>query len=175
MSEVLNFESDFVHRSKKLLLLNWDTFVKQDLEVTTLLNCLISLICLIEGSLEKKVYKINNLNLFIKEQFFYFKVLPFDFSENQILFHGYKLLTEAVNLESVPEYESLSFLKKLRNSLAHGNIKPINESSVWKAIRIWNRKPSGTKDINFIFEIDTLILLEFYRNLADVHLSSLSE
>ena len=174
MSEVLNFEFTFVDRSKKLLLNNWSALVEQDLEVTTLLNCTISLICLIEASIEKGSYQMQQLDRFIQERDFYFKASPFDISENQILSSEQKLLTELTNLQSIPKYTSLIFLKKLRNSLAHGNIKPINEPGVWKTIRIWNRKLNGAKNINFMCEIETLDLLNFYNSLADVHISSLS-
>jgi len=174
MSEILNFKFDFIARSQKLLLANWDDLSKQDLEITTLLNCTISLLCLIVASTEEDNYQVERLNDFIKDKEFYFKSFPFDIPENQILSHEQRLLTELVSVQSVPEYTSVSFIKKLRNSLAHGNIKPINALKNWKIIRVWNRKQNSAKTIDFVFEIDTSNLLAFYNSLADFYSTSLS-
>ncbi len=67
MGEILNFNRTFVERSKKVLLNNWDDLVKQELEITTVLNFTISLLCIIEDSL-KADYKVELFQNFLKTQ-----------------------------------------------------------------------------------------------------------
>ena len=54
MSEMQGFGELFVDRSVKMLNANWIKLKEQDVEVTTLVSCVLSLLCLIESGLEPK-------------------------------------------------------------------------------------------------------------------------
>lgn len=47
-------------------------------------------------------------------------------------------------------------IKKIRNGIAHQNIKGINENDKWIGVRLWNNTNTFKKDFEIIFTIEEL-------------------
>ena len=168
MSEMQGFGKLFVNRSVKMLDANWVKLKEQDVEVTTLVSCVLCLLCLIESGLEHKAGRTrleeNSLKAFFSDTPLFYKFRPDDLDENTIITNQSLLIKEEVICDDSQNNKFESLVKKIRNSFAHGNVLPINDSGKWVGIRAWNRKQNDT--IDFIFEIETEKLLDFYKKLA---------
>lgn len=174
MSQISNYNWDFVSRSRKLIANNYDSLVKQDLEVTLLVNCMISLICLIESSREEGLYVNQNLFAqFLSSYKFRAKYSPLDWGVEETINGEAFLLDGLGDNNCFKAMEVKKILKVIRNSLAHQHIKPINVDGVWFGIRIWNKIPH-TERIDFVLEINNIELKNLYNSLADIHHESVS-
>ena len=174
MTQISNYNWDFVSRSKRLIANNYDSLIKQDLEVTLLVNCMISLICLIESSMAEGSYvDATVITRFLGSYKFRTKISPFDWEDRGII-EGDEFLVEGSGDNSCfKEWGLKELLRKIRNSFAHQHIKPINVNGIWVGIRTWNKLPSTNK-INFVLEIDNIQLKDLYNTLADIHTESVS-
>ena len=172
MTQISNYNWDFVSRSKKLIANNYDSLIKQDLEVTMLVNCIISLICLIESSRDEGLYVDENLYAqFLSSYKFRAKFSPFDWEDREIVNGEGFLLDGLGDNNCFKAMEVKKILKVIRNSFAHQHIKPINADGVWFGIRVWNKIPH-TERIDFILEINNIELKNLYNSLADIHCES---
>ncbi|MDT8301623.1 MAG: HEPN family nuclease, partial [Sedimentisphaerales bacterium] len=50
----------------------------------------------------------------------------------------------------------LWLINKIRNGIAHQNIKGINENDRWIGVRLWNNTSASKKDFEIIFTIEEL-------------------
>lgn len=167
MSEMRD-RKEFVERTKEILEKEFHNFIDKDREVTFLLNCLLGLIVTV-SAIEKtegnKVLddKIDDefLALIPKTIGFVNKKNAVD--ENSDLINK-KTLTE-LNIQ-VGHWDDLKrekkswLLDKIRNGIAHLNIKWVNVDEKIMAITLWN-KPLGKKyaqkkDFEITFEIEIL-------------------
>ena len=158
MTEIKGYKIDIVKRTKEILNDFYPTFDENDREGTFLMNCLLGLIIAITES-EKKSPKL--FRGIIDEQFI--KHIP-----NRIGFIQSKNIEDDLTNHDLTEIDlnvshrndligkdKLWLISKLRNCIAHQNIKGINENEKWVGVRLWNMN-NNQKDFEIIFKISEL-------------------
>ncbi len=157
MSSSREYKIDFVRRTKELIENDFENFKSKNREVTFLMNCLLGLIVNVSENTKREKYSIFDKNM---EDFDFFDLIP----EKIAFFEGSFF---EMNENGTPEYNCKRkedfkkmmmswFLVKLRNSIAHQNIKALNRDGKWVEVKMWNIKMDGGKDFEIIFEIEQL-------------------
>ncbi|MGA2782434.1 MAG: HEPN family nuclease [Smithella sp.] len=158
MGAIEKYKIEIVKRTKEILQDFYPTFIKEDREVTFLMNCLLGLIIAITEAekIDKKLLRGKIDEEFIrnipdKVGFIQLKRIDLDLAD--------KDLTE-INLNVGHKSDLLGryklwFITRLRNCIAHQNIYGINEDSKWICVRLWNINNSK-KDFEIVFTIDEL-------------------
>jgi len=177
MGKIDNYEIDFIRRTNEILKLYYPEFEeKKEREATFLLNCLLGLIVTISEN-EKRNSKV--LNEPIDDDFLQLIPDKIGFLEkNQISKDfGDKDLTDLslkvghkLNLKG----KDVSwFINKIRNGIAHQNIKGINENGKWVGVRLinWNIKYKKN-DFEIIFSIGEL--KDFALKFSEMYLNKMS-
>ncbi|WP_162550256.1 HEPN family nuclease [Hymenobacter nivis] len=174
MSEMQGFGKLFVERSVKMLDTNWNNLKEQDVEVTTLVSCVFSLLCLIESGIEFKLGRTelekDKFERFFADVPLFYKFNPSEFTENKIITSQVHIIENSILCNDSQNRGFENLIKKIRNSFAHGNILPINKAGKWDAIRAWNRNRNDI--IDFIFEVGTEELFGVYKQLASIYKES---
>jgi hypothetical protein len=157
MSEIRD-RNDFIKRTKEILDQEYDYFKEnKDREVTFLLNCLLGTIVAVTESKDK------NLESKIDDEFL--KLLPdeigFIKTKNQGLYNISNTSTNSIEFivchkDNLKEKRKSWLLKKIRNGIAHLNIKWENEMGECKVIRLWNEPVPNIKDFEIVFTIQKL-------------------
>lgn len=157
MGAIREYSLDFPKRTIHLL----NTFREQNIDyhydVTLLMNCLLGLIVVaVENSNREKLMpgKVDNGLL---------SVLP----ENIKVRSGNKGL-RSVNNDYLKALDKIELLKKIRNGIAHQNIKGLNEGGIWAGIKLWNINEAG--QINFEMRLTTAQLYALATYIANHYL-----
>ena len=133
---ITNFEIDFIERTKNLVI-----EYNGEYKLTNLLNCLIGLIILPNERAQDDFPMVWDEE--IKDLPIYpdLKILSFEPIQ--------KIDRQSGKITYYPKTLKF-FLKKLRNGIAHQNIKPINDGNLFVGVTISNRF-QGIKDFEIEF------------------------
>lgn len=130
MAAINDYSNEFPRRTLKLLRSFMDHDINYDLDVTFLMNCILGLIVTaVEDSVRRDLIQGNVDNEMLNS-----------FPENVELKIGNQILQEYPK-EVLRARGKLSILKKIRNSIAHQNVEPINENDIWVGVSLWNIHP----------------------------------
>jgi len=184
MTGITDYPKEFVQRTLELLDEGYLFFRQRNLEVTFLLNCLLGLIVAtsenirkcesgffkrrltnneIVGSVPRKIKYVSESKMgqYINKQ----KKENQSFSYNS----NEEKNTEINLFETGNDIALITVIDKIRNGVAHQNIKPINKNGRWSGILIWNINKYGIRD--FEVEFDIYELETFARFVASKYLS----
>ena len=138
MSEIINYRIDFIQRTREILEANYQSFENKDREVTFLLNCLLGLIVTISENekREKKIFKDNINDDFLtiipdKVGFVESYRVDDDLTSTDLT----ELNVKVGHKNDLKGKSQLWFINKIRNGIAHQNIKGINEDKKWIGVR----------------------------------------
>lgn len=172
--ESLVYPIDIVQRTKKMLEDHFEYFVKNDMEVTFLINCLLGLI--IAVSENNKL--INDFKQVINADKNFYNIIPKkvgflmdeEIQSDVDLFKSTKkrFYKNIGHWDDLKSKSKIWFIEKLRNSIAHQHIEPINRSGRWKGVKMWNEYNNVR---NFQIEYTILELKSFALSLADSFLN----
>ena len=171
--EINDIKKDFVERTLKLL----ETQNNLKFDTTFLLNCLLGLLVAVyEFEDEDKKESIFNKNInqefleYIPDNIEYFKAKDdFEKVSNRLKVKRYNIELKGKN--SIQEKTQLWYLEKIRNSIAHININPINRDKKWASVELFNEHSYG-KD--FSVEYSNEDLKKFAVYIAKRYLNILS-
>ena len=159
MSAIINYRIDFIQRTREILEANYQSFEDKDREVTFFLNCLLGLIVTISENEKrgKKVFKDNIDSDFLtlipdKVGFVESNRVDDDLTSTDLT----ELNVKVGHKNDLKGKSQLWFIKKIRNGIAHQNIKGINEDEKWIGVRLWNTNNASKKDFEIIFTIEEL-------------------
>lgn len=159
MSAISNYRIDFIQRTREILETDYQIFEDKDREVTFFLNCLLGLIVTISENekREKKVFKDNIDSDFLtlipdKVGFVESNRVDDDLTNTNLT----ELNVKVGHKNDLKGKSQLWFINKIRNGIAHQNIKGINEGKKWIGVLLWNTNNASKKDFEIIFTIEEL-------------------
>jgi len=173
-----NYEIDFITRTREILTKYYPDFQDKGREVTFLLNCLLGLIITTVAESKKKgkgaIFKVE-----IDESFLLLIPDKIGFiNSNKLVIDSMDFIDRNEMEVRVPighkndlkKMTKLWFLEKIRNGIAHQNIKSINENESWIGIMLWNEN-HNKKDFEIIFTIDELknLAIEISKKYLSAH------
>ncbi len=190
MSEILNYKSSFVKRTREIIndgskYFSDERFDGDSREVTFLLNCLLGLIVsVLEDDTVSKVMYGN----FIDNDFKKYIPNKVAFIENTDMKNAFKEGGKFIALLDVEhkkvvidvkikKYEDLNsiskinFLKKIRNAIAHQHIDGVNKSGKWVGVKLWNELDIGR---NFEIEFTIKELKKLAISISDDYIKHIS-
>lgn len=140
----INFDPDFVFRTRELLLEYDQNHIWEWKEFTLLINCALWIIVFIQERWKRK--ELKNSDDFLREKISNISELSF--------------LHE---IDYIRDKNLASFLEKLRNSIAHINIKSNNTDTNWESVEL---RDTCSRSITFTYhQLKTIIMY-----LADKYL-----
>ena len=137
MSEMINFNRDFVIRTRKILEKYSD---KEENEVTFLLNCLLALVCL---PIEREKNEFNEESEIFRE-----------ICINKLI--------ELKNEKPYTNNDSSHFFENIRNAIAHLNVKFIKGENPIKNIILYDINDKGKTNLKFSITICNLKKFAIY-------------
>jgi len=158
MGAIKEYKVDIVERTREILINFYDKFEEDEREVTFLMNCLLGLIIAIS---ESENQNRNLLRGNIDENFIE------NISDTIGFVQSIRLKEDLTNQDltnikvNVGHKNDLLgkdkswLMSKIRNCIAHQNIKGINREGKWVGVRLWNNNNSR-KDFEIVFTIDEL-------------------
>ncbi len=165
MGAITYYPIEFIKRTQEILEEDFLHFKAKDKdkdrEVTFLMNCLLGLIVTVseEENRKRKVFKdeIDDgfLDLVPDRVGFVEEIQvadDFDLTE--------KCVTELNALvghrNDLKGKDKFWFLNRIRNGIAHQNIKGVNENEKWVGVRLSNKPNAKMKDFEIVFTIEEL-------------------
>ena len=175
MSRMKNYRIDIVKRTTEILKDHFPTLEDKDREATFLMNCLLGIVVAIS---ENKKISQSIFNESTDDDFL--SMIPEKFGfitsyDNVKELRDIRLLKRTVNIGHKNELKSKSkiwFINRVRHSIAHQNIKAINEDEKWVGVILYN-KPKEV--IDFEIEFDIVELKIFALKLGKMYLDGLKK
>jgi len=173
MVSVEYYTIEFIQRTKDILKEDFHHFETKDREVTFLMNCLLGLIVTVseEENRKLKVFKgdIDDdfLNLVPKKIGFVEKI-QVDLTDMSLT----ELNAPVGHWDDLKRKDKFWFLNKIRNAIAHQNIKGVNENGEWMGVSLYNETNSKTKDFEITFTIEEL--RTFANKISEKYLSEMN-
>jgi hypothetical protein len=185
MSSIKYYKIEFVERTLKLVEAMFENIKKeQDLEVTFLMNCLVGLIVTVAENKQSEHFFSGNIDAGFVEKIpktvWYLhkgknsdcgnlqeadSTKPFFISE----ISDFAVKSKGDLITDV-KYTKNQFLKKLRNAIAHQNVKSRNEDGKWVGVRMWNETKSNLVDFEIEFTIAELKNFAIY--IANIYIEA---
>lgn len=162
MGEITDYPIEFIERTKDILQKEFHRFEKEDKEVTFLMNCLLGLIVTVS---EEENRKLEVFKYKIDDDFRDLVPKKIGFVEGTQVDDKFDLTEKSVTELNLPvghwdelkEKDKFWFLNKIRNAIAHQNIKGLNENSEWVGVSLYNlKKNPKMKDFQITFTIEEL-------------------
>jgi hypothetical protein len=161
MGAIREYKLEFPKRTINLLNSFREKNVDYRYDVTLMMNCLLGLVVLaVENSDRDKLMpgKVDNGLL---------SVIP----DRIKVKRGKKGLNE-IDSAYLKTLDKIAFLKRIRNGIAHQNIKGLNDHGIWAGIKLWNVNKAG--EINFEMTLTTEQLYQLATYISTHYLKKLN-
>jgi hypothetical protein len=155
MSEIAFYETEFVRRTQSLL-----RDYKGEYKLSNAINCMLGLIILPNEMLELNHNEIWDMLIEQIQELQFLRIQTFEPIRRK-------------NRLGVPEYypkNLKTFLKKVRNGLAHQNIIPVNTKGIFSGVIIRNYFGAGKKDLDLDVKFNRKELERFALYVAGKYL-----
>ena len=175
MGKITYYPIEFVGRTKDILQKDFHHFSEKDKEVTFLMNCLLGLIVAVSEEENRKLKVFKNK---IDDDFLELVPKKIGFVDGTQVDDNFDLTEKSVTELNLPvgHWDDLNgkkdkfwFLYKIRNAIAHQNIKGLNENEKWVGVSLYNKTKSKMKDFQITFTIENL--REFAIGISEKYLS----
>ena len=157
MGSIQSYQIEFIERTKDILTEDYHHFNDKDREVTFLMNCLLGLIVTVseEENRKLKVFKgkiDDNFICLVPKKIGFVKEIQEDLTDMSVT----KLNVQVGHWDDLKREDKFWFLNKIRNAIAHQNIKGMNENEKWVGVSLYNETNSKIKDFEITFTIEEL-------------------
>lgn len=193
MTQIIDYKLEFISRTKRLIEDLYSKAEQNNLEYTFLINCTLGLIVAVSENLNYfmeensrsalcqsfkiKLNCLNSINL-NNIKVLNYKKLEKELKEkifNDINLESSSISSKIINIELKPtndvlNYDFIWLINKLRNSIAHQNIKPINNNGLWNGVKFRNYNNEGI--IDFQLEIDNNVLKDLAIEIANMYINN---